>query len=111
VFFAAFVTAGWVYRSKPQVHKRLMIVAVTMVVVPVIGRMRFLGTPPSLADFMLVWPLPVYVAMAHDYFTKRVVHPAYLVGVLAMLAERLVLPLGRTDVWTRLSAWFVPLYQ
>ena len=109
-FFSAFVAAGWAFRSKPQVHKRLMVVAVTMVVVPAIGRMRFLGTPPSLGDFMLVWPLPVYVAMVHDYVTKRLVHPAYVVGVLAMLAERLVLPLGRTDTWTRLSAWFVPLY-
>ena len=34
-----------------------------------------------------------------------------VLGVLAMLAERLVLPLGRTELWTRLSAWFVPLYQ
>jgi hypothetical protein len=28
-----------------------------------------------------------------------------------MLAQRLVLPLGRTDTWTKWSAWFVPLYQ
>lgn len=111
VFFAAFVAAGWAYRSRPHVHKRLMVVATAMVVVPAIGRMRFLGTPPSLVDFMLVWPLPLYVAMVHDYVTKRLIHPAYVVGVLAMLAERLVLPLGRTDTWTRLSAWFVPLYQ
>lgn len=111
VFFAAFVAAGWAYRSRPHVHKRLMVVAATMVIVPAIGRMRFLGTPPSLVDFMLVWPLPVYVAMTHDYVTKRLIHPAYVCGVLAMLAERLVLPLGRTDTWTRLSAWFVPLYQ
>jgi hypothetical protein len=111
VFFAAFVAAGWVYRARPHVHKRLMIVAATMAVVPAVGRMRFLGVPPSLGDFMLVWPLPVYVAMAHDYVTKRSVHPAYVVGVLAMLAERLVLPLGRSDTWTRLSSWFVPFYQ
>ena len=88
-----------------------MIVAATVVVVPAIGRMTFLGTPPSLVVFMLVWPLPVYVAMLHDYVTKRLIHPAYVTGVLAMLAERLVLPFGRTETWSAMSAWFVPFYQ
>ena len=111
VFFAAIVAAGWAYRAKPQIHKRLMVVATTMVVVPAIGRMTFLGVPPSLGDFMLVWPLPIYVAMIYDFVTKRLIHPAYVVGVLVLLAERLVLPFGRTDTWTALSAWFVPLYQ
>lgn len=40
-----------------------------------------------------------------------ITHPSFVTGVLAMLAQRLVLPLGRTDTWTRLSAWFVPFYQ
>jgi len=111
LLFAACVAAGWAYRSKPQAHKRLMIVAATVVVVPAIGRMTFLGTPPSLVVFMLVWPLPVYVAMLHDYVTKRLIHPAYVTGVLAMLAERLVLPFGRTETWSAMSAWFVPFYQ
>jgi hypothetical protein len=111
VFFAAFVAAGWAYRSRPAVHKRLMVVAATMLLVPAVGRMAFLGRPPSLGAFMLVWPLPVYVAMMHDYVTKRLIHPAYVLGVTAMLAERLVLPLGRSAMWTQLSAWVVPWYQ
>jgi hypothetical protein len=111
VFFAAFVLAGWVYRTRPQIHKRLMLVATTIVAMPAISRMAFLGTPPSLADYMLVWPLRVDVAMMHDYATARRIHPVYAIGVLAMLAQRLVLPLGRTDTWTKWSARFVPLYQ
>jgi hypothetical protein len=36
---------------------------------------------------MLLWPAPVYVAMVHDFRTRRLIHPAYVIGVLAMLAE------------------------
>ena len=112
VFFAAFIAAGWAYRRKPQIHKRLMVVAMTIVLVPAVGRMTFVGTPPSLAGWMLVWPLPVYVAMLHDYATKRLIHPVYVIGWLAMLLERLVLPLRESEPWMALSAWFfVPLYQ
>jgi len=112
VFFAAFIAAGWAYRREPQIHKRLMVVATTIVLVPAVGRMTFVGTPPSLAGWMLVWPLPVYVAMLHDYVTKRLIHPAYVIGWLAMLAERLVLPLRESEAWMALSAaFFVPMYQ
>jgi len=114
VFFAAFVAAGWIYRRTPAVHKRLMVVAATIFIVPAVGRMLLLlrGESPLLIDWMLVWPLPVYVAMIHDYATKRLVHPVYVVGWFAMLAERLVLPLRESEEWMALSAWFfVPLYQ
>lgn len=114
VFFAAFVTAGWVYRRRPAVHKRLMVVATTLFLVPAVGRALFLirGETPLLLDWMLVWPVPVYLAMLHDYVTKRLIHPVYVCGWLAMLAERLVLPLRESETWMALSAWlFVPLYQ
>jgi uncharacterized membrane protein YozB (DUF420 family) len=112
VFFAAFIAAGWGYRHKPHIHKRLMVVAMTIVLVPAVGRMTFLSGPPTLAEWMLVWPLPVYLAMLHDFVTKRLIHPVYMIGWLAMLAERLVLPLRESEGWMALSAWFfVPLYQ
>jgi hypothetical protein len=114
VFFAVFVAAGWACRRRPAVHKRLMVVATTIFIMPAVGRALLLihGGPPPLLDWMLLWPVPVYLAMLHDYITKRLVHPAYVIGWLAMLAERLVLPLRESEAWMALSAWlFVPLYQ
>ena len=40
-----------------------------------------------------MWPLPIYIAMVHDFVTKRLVHPVYVIGLAAMVAMRLVLPL------------------
>lgn len=111
VFFLPFLIAGWIYRRKPEIHKRLMIVATTMLVVPAVGRMHFLGTPVPLWKFMLVWPLPVYFLMIHDFRTKRLIHPVYLIGVGSMLAERLVLPIGSTHTWQVIAGWITSFYR
>ena len=111
VFFLPFLIAGWIYRRKPEIHKRLMIVAITMLVVPAVGRMHFLGTPVPLWKFMLVWPLPVYFLMIHDFRTKRLIHPVYLIGVGSMLAERLVLPIGSTHTWQVIAGWITSFYR
>jgi len=111
LFFAPFLFAGWIYRRKPELHKRLMLTAGTIVLLPAVGRMTFLGAPPlPVWKFMLVWPLPLYVLMIYDYATRRLVHPVYVVGVAAMLAMRLVLPLNRTETWMSISEWLVRWY-
>jgi hypothetical protein len=43
--FFPFLAAGWVYRRQPEIHKRLMIVATSILVLPAVGRMTFLGPP------------------------------------------------------------------
>jgi hypothetical protein len=40
-----------------------MLVATTLLLGPAVGRMIFLGFPVAVWKFMLVWPLPVYLAM------------------------------------------------
>jgi hypothetical protein len=81
-----------------------MIVATTLLIVPAIGRMRFLGTPVPLSEFMIVWPLPVYVAMVYDFSARRIVHPVHVIGTVAMLAQRRVLPFRNTEVWQAFAA-------
>jgi hypothetical protein len=111
VFMVPFLAAGWVYRKRPEVHKRLMLVATTLILAPAIGRMAFLGFPVALWKFMLIWPAPIYLAMVHDFRTKRLIHPAYVIGVLAMLTMRLVLPLNTSPTWHALAAHITKLYQ
>jgi hypothetical protein len=112
VFFAPFLAAGWIYRRQPEIHKRIMLVATTVLLVAPVGRMMFFGgPPPPEAIFYTVWPLPIYIAMVHDYVTKRLIHPVYLIGLAAMVAIRLVLPLRTTDAWLDFSAWLATFYR
>jgi len=111
VFFVPFLAAGWVYRRRPEIHKRVMLVATTILVLPAVSRMTFLGFPVALWKFMLVWPLPVYLAMLHDFRTKRMVHPVYMIGIAAMLTMRLVLPLNTSGAWQAVAAHITAFYQ
>lgn len=110
VFFAPFLAAGWIWRKKPAMHKRLMLVATTILLLPAVSRMIFLGKPVPEWKFMLIWPLPVYAGMIHDFVTKKVIHPVYVIGVIAMLLMRLSLFLRETDAWIKISGWFATFY-
>jgi hypothetical protein len=110
VFFAPFLWAGWHWRNSPDVHKRLMIVATNILLVAAVGRMNLLGRPVPEWKFMLLWPLPVYICMAYDWLTKRIIHPVYIIGFFAMLTMRLILPLRNTDIWLEFSNWLASLY-
>lgn len=111
VFFTPFLIAGWIYRRRPEIHKRLMLTAATILLLPAVSRMTFLGPPPQpVWEFMLVWPLPIYVLMIYDYVTRKLIHPVYVVGVLAMLTMRVMLPLRTTEAWTQVSGWLASFY-
>jgi hypothetical protein len=82
VVFTALVGAGWFYRRRPQIHKRLMLMAtVGGLMPPGISRLPFVsGHTPAIAilviGFLLVGPV-------HDLMTRRRIHPAYICGFAA----------------------------
>jgi hypothetical protein len=111
IVFTPLLAAGWIYRRRPEVHKRIMLVATNVLLIAAVGRMGFLGRPVPTPLFLLVWPLPIYIAMAYDYATKRLIHPVYVIGFAAMAAMRLVLPLRGSETWLALTAWLATLYR
>jgi hypothetical protein len=109
--FTPLLVAGWIYRRRPEAHKRIMLVATNVLLVAAVSRMQFLGTPPAPWIMLLLWPLPTYIAMVHDFVTKRLVHSAYVIGVFAMVAMQLVSPFRRTDTWIEFSTWLAAFYH
>jgi hypothetical protein len=118
VVFAGVLGAAWIYRRRPEVHKRLIIVATTVLLIAAVSRLPFWrSAPPSalsaphIVKFMLIWLSPIYVAMAYDYLKARIVHPVYLLGIVVLTAMRLRGPLRETDTWQSLSGWLVPFFS
>jgi hypothetical protein len=105
LFFAAFLAAGWIYRHKPEIHKRTLVAASTILLVAAVVRLAFLGRPAPMPQFLLVWLAPVYVAMAWDWYTRRIVHPVYVISIAAMVSMRLMLPLRDTEAWLAFATW------
>ena len=108
--FAPLFAAAVYYRRRPELHKRLMIVATTALLIAAVGRMPF---PADLRNPLvhLVWTLPILVAMAHDYWRQRRVHPVYVLGLVVLVLEG---PITRgvirsneqwADFTARLAAW------
>jgi hypothetical protein len=109
--FAPLFAAAVYYRRKPELHKRLMIVATTTLLIAAVSRMRFLGDPGNIGLVMLVWSAPILLAMGYDFAKRRVVHPVYVFGLVLLLLES---PLVRrmvrdTDTWRSVTERLVTL--
>jgi hypothetical protein len=69
--------------------------------------MSFLGQPRSLVLLQLIWSAPILLAMAHDAWRRRLVHPVYVLGLVVLLLEGpAVRGLVRgTGAWHDATAW------
>lgn len=106
VMFAGLAGAGLWFRRRPDLHKRLMLLATTALMAAPIARLPFgvlQAGPPAffgLADLFLV------ALIAYDLVTRRRVHRATLVGGLALvLSQPLRLMLSGTGAWLAFAAW------
>jgi hypothetical protein len=110
VGFPILLAAAVVYRAKPEIHKRLMVVATTLLLTAATARMQFLGTPVPLHLFIPVWLLPIAAAMTYDFVKKRMIHPVYLIGLASLAAMRLIKPIiASTEAWAKASTWLADL--
>jgi hypothetical protein len=112
VLFGSFFGAAIAYRRRPEIHKRLIVLAAVAVMFAAIGRawtnagLLMTGDPDafrSVAGRLALWYSPVLVAMAHDLVVKRRLHPVYWIGVVAMGVAVLRLPFSETEHWHRIA--------
>jgi hypothetical protein len=116
VLFGGFVFAALLYVSRPEIHKRLMLLATASMLAPAIARVFFalkvgigpglrpgLGPPRTVEGILLpalIADALIAVAMLHDRRTRGRPHPAYLIGGAIMLAVQVLrLPLSTTPWW------------
>lgn len=100
--FAGFLAAAIHYRRKPEVHKRLMVVATYSLATAGIGRVptRVFDLPPGhplLNQFLLIAPL--LLCAAYDLKTRGKVHVVILAGLVLNLLVFNVGPFARTEFW------------
>jgi hypothetical protein len=96
VLFGGFFGAAVAYRHRPEIHKRLVVLATVAVMFAAVGRLWFVDATPVL---LLVWYLPVVVAMGHDFITMRRVHPVYWIGAAVMAVAFARISFGQSELW------------
>ena len=102
LMFAGFFAAAVVYRKKPRLHRPLMVVAATSLLVAAVGRMGPLlpADPFRSPVAILIWSSPLLVAMAQEFRATRSIHPIYWIGIAVFVVRRYsVAPLAQTESW------------
>ena len=107
--FGLFVAAGIVFRSRPEIHKRLMVLAMLAVVGPGAHRAVTLivghGAPDS---YILVNAVLLGCGLGYDWRTRGTPHPALLCGGVLLIASQLTRRLvGGSDLWQQIGNWLI----
>lgn len=97
VLFGAFLAAAAIYRNRAELHKRLMVLATLAIVFAAAFRLQNAGVPRSAA--IIVWFVPLVLAMVYDWRQHGRVHGVYWIGAAAMAVALLRMPFGGTDAW------------
>ncbi len=122
--FAVLFALAIVNVKKPEVHKRLMLVATISMLQAGVGRwfLFFLAPPPPAAFAgppavppVLVTVMPglvvdllIVVAMIHDRRARGRVHPVYWWAGAAVLAVQILrVPLSTTSAWIHVTSWLL----
>jgi len=100
LIFAPFFLLAVLLRHKPEIHKRLMIVAMTTLLIAPAGRLGL-----SVVLTQLVWLSPILLGVASDLFRQRRVHWVYVMGVAVLYASSYRPRLMRTDLWPEFARW------
>ena len=100
VLFGAFFGAAVAYRAKPEIHKRLIVLATVALLFAAIGRMSFTESVPVL---LLIWVSPVLVAIAHQAVTRHRLDGVYATGLVVMVLWAARVPLGQSAPWLRVG--------
>ena len=105
--FAPVFAAAVYYRRKTELHKRLMVVATTALLIAAVARMQFLGQPRNLWLLQAIWSAPILVAMAHDFWRQRRVHAIYVAGLIVLALEGPAVRQAFRDgeAWGSVAAW------
>jgi hypothetical protein len=114
--FGMFVFAAIAYVARPEVHKRLMLLATISVMPPAIARLFFafsvgigpglrpgIGPPRTVESVMaptLVADLLILVGLIYDWRIRGRPHPVYLIGGATIVAVQVVRdPISTTQWW------------
>jgi len=106
LMFGAFVAAAVWNRRRPELHRRLLLLATVSITTPAIARLPFVGLRPVPA--LLLSTLFVVAGALHDYRTRGRVHPLYVWGGLVILASGPArFALSQTNAWHSVAAFLV----
>ncbi len=104
--FAILVGAGFYYRRRADVHKRLMLLATISILAAAIARLPFAIMQAGPPVFFGLTDVFVVACLLYDLITLKRIHRATALGALLIIASQpLRLLLGGTHAWFAFAGW------
>lgn len=114
IVFAVLVAVAIGYRRRPEVHKRLMLLAMVAIIWPAFFRFRHYFPSVARAEFVFGLVLPqsmILLAMLWEKLTMGRVHAVYLTVGLALIAENVAeYYLFDSSGWRVLANWLAGFF-
>jgi hypothetical protein len=108
--FGAFVGLGVAFRKRPEVHKRLMLLATITVIAPALVRAAVLLLGPGVVTdpHIPVMAALVAVGVIYDWRTRGKPHWVLLSGGLLLIALQLTRrAVGGSAAWAEVGNWLI----
>jgi len=106
LIFATLIFFAYRARSRPQAHKRLILVATIALLIAAIARWPFAivhRNPLMGALFSYVF---LVILVAYDLWSTRKVHRATLwAGAFLVFVQQIRIPIGKTAAWHAFASW------
>ena len=114
IIFAVLVAVAIGYRRRPEVHKRLMLLAMVAIIWPAFFRFRHYFPPIARPELVFGLVLPqsmILLAMLWEKLTMGRVHAVYLTVGLALIAENFAeYYLFDSSGWRVLANWLAGFF-
>jgi len=108
--FAILVGAGFYYRRRAAVHKRLMLLATISILAAAIARLPFAIMQAGPPAFFGITDVFVVACLLYDLITLKRIHRATALAALLIVASQpLRLMLGGTHAWLAFAGWLTNL--
>ncbi|MDQ2921316.1 MAG: hypothetical protein M3R52_06875 [Acidobacteriota bacterium] len=104
--FPILVGAGFYFRRRPDVHKRLMLLATISILGAAIARLPFAILQAGPPAFFGLTDVFVVACLLYDLITLKRIHRATALGALLIVASQpLRLIIGGTNAWLTFATW------
>lgn len=106
LLFSALVGAGFYFRRRADVHKRLMLLATISILPAAVARLPLAILQAGPPAFFALTDIFIVLCVLFDLLTLRRVHRATLIAGLVIIASQpLRLMIGSTHAWVVVADW------
>lgn len=105
--FGILIALGLYFRRRPQIHKRLFLLATIALLTPAIARLPHVLTYGPLLFFGLT-DLFIAICFVYDRVVRGRIHPAFFWGGISMVAFQILrILIGGTSAWLAFAGWLI----